>query len=285
MTITYDVSGGNWNATYELIQNSIMEGRQPSDAFMSHLRRESLVGKATTTARFPIAPTAPAAALTDGVDMSLTAWTPTSTTITAAEVGSLLELTDLAATSSLIDIQRIGRAAGRGVATKIASDVLALGSGFSQSVGATTVDLTEAVFMSAITTLELQDVTGPLFGVLYPEQYSNLVSDIGTTLVQAANGVNPRAETNEWVNTLSDKGMLYSVHLYTSTDVPTANAGADSLGFIAQSGYTIGLVEKWATRGELQRDISMRANEVATTAAVGVGELEDASGVGILSGR
>lgn len=47
----------------------------------------------------------------------------------------------------------------------------------------------------------------------------------------------------------------------------------------------IGYVTKWGSpvRVELQRDVTLRATEVAVTSAYGVGEIDDPSGVALQS--
>ena len=45
----------------------------------------------------------------------------------------------------------------------------------------------------------------------------------------------------------------------------------------------IGFVEKWAIRPEAERDASLRGTEIVVTAAYAAGEVDDTSGVRIVS--
>jgi len=72
------------------------------------------------------------------------------------------------------------------------------------------------------------------------------------------------------------------MQFWSSAAVPTANGGADRLGMMVGRD-ALAYVEKWSARTELQRNISLRATEIAVTADYGVGEVSDTRGVGVLS--
>ncbi len=251
------------------------------------IKRKSLAGYHSTTERFPKKPKLAAAAIADGVDMANTPYAPDFVNLTVGEIGLLLTLTDLARFSSLQEMQEYGREAGEALAEKLLTDIVALFSGFSNSVGATGSDLTETQFREAKTQLYTRRIKGPLVAVLYTEQINNLESSIGSTISAAANtGSTARAEANDLSAGPSlDYGTIYNVRTIISTTVPTANAGADSAGGMFGGNRAIGLVEKWASRAEFQRDASLRAEEAAVTAAYAVGELDDNAGVAIVTDR
>jgi hypothetical protein len=156
-------------------------------------------------------------------------------------------------------------------------------AGFSTSVGTTGVNLTEAQFLEAKATLIGRRIKEPYVALLHPIQAFDLMADIGTTLT-VGTGVDMRAGTNiQTPDATGDFGTWYGVRVLTSSAVPLANAGADRAGGMFGSNRAIGMVEKWASRLEMERDISLRAQELAGTAAYGVGELDDLAGVAIVT--
>jgi hypothetical protein len=171
------------------------------------------------------------------------------------------------------------------VAKKMTTDLAALGAGFTTVVGTTTVDLTEAQFRSGITTLETADVPGPYAAWLHPVQWADLVGSVGSFLDAAANtGASARQEMNDFgAAPGGDHGFIYEVHTITNSTVPTANAGADRAGTMFAIDRAIGFVDKWRIRPEMERKAALRGVELMTSAAYGVGELDDTSGVAIIT--
>ncbi len=286
--ITFSGLEGKYTYDYRLLQESIVDALYPANNLLQFLNQKSLAGFASDSERFPKEPTLAAAALTDGTDMSNTAYSPTQVTISVGEVGLLLTLTDLARTSSIADISLYGSGAGKAVMKKLMTDIGALGAGFSSSVGTSTQNLTEAQFLAAKTTLILADVMGSYYAVLYPQQLEDLVVDTGTTINALATGAGGpvRSEANDLsLKQSHDYGMFHGVHIVTNTQVATANANADSAGWMAEAGTALAYVEKWGVRVEQERDASLRGTEIAVTAAYGVGEIDDSRGVGIVTDR
>lgn len=286
--VTYSGLSGTYTYTYRLLRDSLIRALYETAALvLPFLDRKQLQGFASDSEKFPKAPSLSAAALTDGTDMSNTAYSPTSVTLTVGEVGLMLTLTDLARMSSITDFEQLGSEAGEAVAEKLITDITALGSGFSTSVGTTTNDLTETQYRSAITTLVINKIKGPFYSVLYPQQVDDLVTSVGSQISAATTtGTSPRAVLNDMTMAPGlDLGFLYNVRTLSSTTVPTANAGADSAGFIAGGQRALAYVEKWAIRPEMERDASLRASEVVVTAAYAVGEKDDNAGVAIITDR
>lgn len=286
--IVYANLNEKYSYGYRVMADSMLDALyEDGGLIMPFLKRKSLSGFASTSERFPKAPNLAAASLVDGVDMSNTPYVPDQVTLTVGEVGLLLTLTDLARFSSMHDMQEYGREAGQAVAEKILTDVTALGSGFANSVGSTGVALTEQNFRDAKTQLVIRRQRGPYVAVLYPQQVNHLETSIGSTIDAAANtGRSAREELNDLsMGPSLDFGVAYNVRIISSTTVPSANAGADSAGMMFAGNRAIGFVEKWASRAEMERDISLRAQEIAVTAAYAVGELDDNAGVGIITDR
>ena len=106
------------------------------------------------------------------------------------------------------------------------------------------------------------------------------------------------AATQEMLNIKGQgfAGTLYGVDVFKSSFVPTANAGADYLGMMIAPG-AIGLATGTAAPVmgsetivpqspivvEFERDASNGSTIIVGSAFVGVGEIDDAKGVGILS--
>ena len=78
-----------------------------------------------------------ASALTEGTDMSSTAVSTTSKSITVSEAGVQALLTDMAAKTAMGDVAGdLGRILGEAVAKKMDQDLIALFAGFSAGQGA-----------------------------------------------------------------------------------------------------------------------------------------------------
>lgn len=277
-----------YSASYRVMQDSMLEALyEDARLIMPFLKRKSLAGFHSTTERFPKKPKLAAAAIADGVDMTNTPYAPDYVNLTVGEIGLLLTLTDLARFSSLQEMQEYGREAGEALAEKLLTDITALFSGFSNSVGTTGNPLTEQQYRDGKTQLYTQRIKGPYVSVLYTQQVNDLETSIGSTISAASTtGGSARGETNDLSAGPSlDYGTLFNTRVIVSTTVPTANAGADSAGGMFGGNRAIGMVEKWASRAEYERDISLRAEEVAVTAAYAVGELDDLAGVAIITDR
>lgn len=269
-----------------ILEANIIDALYENNNAMGVVRYASIAGFPSKTESFPKTPKLSAASLTEGTDMSYTAFATTDATITVAEVGITLTPTDLLSVSDIVQDSYYAREAGKAVANKITTDIAALGSGFSTAVGATTVDLTEANILAGIATLEAASVPGPYAALIHPQQKSDLVSDIGTTINAAGNtGLSSRAETQDIPAARPDGmlGDLFGVDFYVTAAVPTANAAADRSGMLVSKERALGFVEKWPARVELERDATLRATEIVVTSAYGVGEIDDTSGVEILS--
>ena len=250
------------------------------------VRVESLAGLPTLTHNFPTAPQLAAAGLTQGVDMANSPYATGYVAVTAAESGIRTEPLDILNLSSVVGQDQYVSDMGGAMAAKRTSDILALGAGFSNACGATTVNLSEANIQTGITGLMARGVPGPYHGCMHPQQYMDLAGSISTTLTWIGSGApSPRAQTNDLGSAATDGmlGELYGVNWTVSSLVPTATAGADRSGMIVNPRYAIGLVEKFPLRVEPQRDASLRATELNVVSCYGQGELLDDAGCQILS--
>jgi len=250
------------------------------------VRYASLANLPTKAHDFPISPSLSASGLTEGTDMANSAFTTTKATVTAAEVGLRVEPTDVLDVSSIVDNSYYTMELGKAMAAKRTTDILALSTGFSTSVGTSGNNLTEAQTLEGITALMAAGVPGPYRGVLHPQQWYDLSAGIGGTLSPTLyGGAGARFESNDLAQPSADGGLgrLYGVDWVVTSRVPTANAGADRAGMIVAPDYAIGLADKWPVRVELERNASLRSTEINVTAMYGVGELLDAAGVGVVT--
>jgi hypothetical protein len=270
----------------EILSSAILENFYGNLIGRPLVRYADISGFPSKAKDFPISPALAAASVAEGVSLVNTAFTTTKATVTAAEVGLMLTITDLLSASDVVDDGYYASQGGQALAAKFTTDVLAMGAGFANHCGATTVNLTEQNILDGLVTLASAGVPPPYAGVLHPRQWADLVADIGTTIAPAGGGgaAGARAMTNDLaVGSTGGLGTLYGVSWETSHLVPTATAGADRLGMIVNPQFAIGHVEKWAVRVEFERDAALRARSVVITACYGLGELRDAAGIGILS--
>lgn len=106
--------------------------------------------------------------------------------------------------------------------------IAAAASGFTNTVGTTTVDMTVDDAYDATYQLEGQSVDGMLTALLYHEQYNNLRES-----ARAETGASPFEGVSAELLAAKGpgyKGKFLDVDWYTSSLVPTASAGADSAG-------------------------------------------------------
>ena len=252
-------------------------------------RYESIADFPSTAKNFPTANALVAAAVAEGTDMGNSAFTTGVVTLTVGEVGLLITLTDLLSKSDVVSDSYYGQQGGEAMASKITCDICSIAAGFSNQVGATTVDLTEANILDGVLQLTSNNVPGPYHGVMAPIQWRDLAGAVGGTLTPAAGSPGSQTVkqlTREFGAAPAFSGGLedlYGVNWTVTSHVPLATAGADRLGMIVNPQNAIGFVSKWDVRVEMERDISLRGTEVAITSCYAVGELRDICGVGLLT--
>lgn len=285
---TTTTSANDYVLAAELLASRILPNFYGNNAAGHLTRFESIAGSPTTAADFPISGSLSAAALTEGTDASFTQYSTSKATLTVAEAGLVLAITDLLNVSDIVDMGHYALQASMALANKVTTDITALSTGFSQQCGATTVNLSEQNILDGITLLAAGGVPGPYHGILHPQQWNDLAAAVGGTITPAgttgsqsvAEVTNAFGATPAWDGGLRE---LYGVQWSISSNVPTATAGADRSGMIVSPMYAIGYLEKWPARVRFERDESLRATEIVVTAAYAVGELLDAAGVQVLT--
>jgi hypothetical protein len=285
--ITWNNLQGEYSYEYRLLADSIISALYESLDMRQYAIVKSIANWASNAERFPKTPTLTAGGLTEGTDLTAnTAFSPTAVTLTVGEVGLKLTLTDLMAMGGIVGAAHYGQEAGKAVAEKRTSDLVALMSGFFNSVGTTNTDMTEAFFLEAIAQLRGAKVPSPYVAVLHTDTYyKELIGAIGGTYSALTNtGQGVRAESNDLpgAGQGGPVGELYGVNTLI-TPLVGEDGSDDKINGMYAPARAIGYVEKWAIRPELERDASLRGTEVVVTAAYAIGETDDISGVRIVS--
>lgn len=226
-------------------------------------------GKTLTVPKY--APVA-AAALTEGTDLSNTQVSTTSAILTVAEVGVMTTVTDLALRTSASNvIADLGGQMGRGIAKKMDQDLVALFDGFSVTLGDGATAITAARLFEAVARLRAAQVPSTdLACVLHPEIAYDLKSSMTSTFGAPAGDLANQALMTGFV------GMIAGVPVYESANI--ASVAGDSKGAVFHRD-ALGLATMQDIQIEVQRDASLRADELVATAVYGVGELFDTYGV------
>lgn len=243
------------------------------------VRNYDMTGTPGLTAQVPIYPAISASALTDGEDISTaTAFNTTSATITASEVGAMVLLQDLAREAATDDVAAaVGRQLGDAMAKKVDTDLAALFSGFSNTVGSGAAEITVEDIFKAAAILRANNAPGPYVAVLHPYQAFQIkkqLTNAGATMSHALSDVGNEALRSGFI------GQIAGINLFESTVVTGDSSGA-YVG-AAMSADAIGYMVKRNMRVEEQRDASQRGSEFVGTMAYGVSEIFDAYGVGII---
>ena len=244
------------------------------------VRNYDMSGTPGLTAQVPIYPSISASGVADGTDLSNTAFNTTSKTITAAETGVLVTLTDLAEESANEDVAAaIGRQIGAAMAEKVDTDLAALFSGFSNTVGSGAAELTiDSIFQAAaILRANNAQQNGAFVAVVHPYQAYQLkkqLTNAGATMSHALSDVGNRALMDGFI------GRVAGVDIFESNVISGDSAGAYVGAVMTQD--ALGYMVKRSMRIETQRDASLRATEIVGSMAYGVSELFDAYGVGLI---
>ncbi len=160
-----------------------------------------------------------------------------SSTVAVANFSKAYELGDTARATDPLGVTKAEKFAMDAVAsaamrkTNLIANVC---DDFTTQVGTSTADLTVAQFVTGINTVEINTqgeiAEGDALSVLHPVQ----IGDVRSNLLTVAGNVQWRADAND-VMPIRGNGYrtrLFGVDLFSSSQVPTANAGADRAGSI-----------------------------------------------------
>jgi len=264
---------------YANIVQSALYTLSESTVIRPLIRNYDMTGTPGLTAQVPIYPALSAGDLTEATDITTpTSFDTTSKTITADEKGVMVTLTDLSRESAGEDVAAaIGRQIGDAMAKKVDTDLAALFSGFSNTVGSGATEITVEDLFKAAATLRANQAPGQYVCVLHPYQAFQIKKQL--TNAGNTNMVNPSDLGNEALRS-GFVGNIAGMNVFESTVLTGDSAGA----FVgaAMSQDALGYMVKRNMRVEEQRDASLRATEIVGSMAYGVSEIFDAYGVGII---
>ena len=249
------------------------------------VRNYDMTGTPGLTAQVPKYPAIAASNLTDGTDLtSNTAFNTTSITMTAAERGARITLTDLAKESAQEDVAAaVGRQLGEAMVNKVDGEISALFPSFSNRVGAAGDGITAETIFKAVGQLKSQNARGQVFVVLHPFQAMDLkiqLAGAGNTNMANPPQVGNTVLTSGVVGSIGGAIILESNNVGKDTNDSTTGTG----NFVgcAFTQDAIGYMVKRNIRVETQRDASLRAEEIVGSMAYATAELFHEYGVGIL---
>lgn len=264
-----------------IVSDLIVDAAYAASVARVHCRIDSLEGRPGKSLDIPVWPKLAAAGVNEATDLTNTAINTTKVTATAAEVGLLITVTDLLAESDILaGLGDFARQCGMALAEKIDTDVTALFSGFSGTVGVTATDLTEALWLDAIYKLEAANAPRPFVSIMHPRGTHALRKAIASSTGVIHSG-GPAYSANV-VDQAGYFDTLFGVPIFATTTVPSINTNTDWASAMMSDRNAIDFLEKWGVRTETWRDISLRATEIAVTAAYGVIELVDGYGIEII---
>lgn len=275
--------------TYNDVQYAAIITDEVLDALMATvvtpplLGNYDIMGAASNSVKIPKADKFTAAALTEGTEVTNTALTSSSVTITAAEIGIQATITDVLEVSDIPAAHGARlRQLGRALSDKIDVDICALLSGFSTTVGTTTVDITLANLLDAIYNLEVNDAAslGALVSVLHPRQTADMRTELEADAAALYQGKSDDILSKANAGYF---GSWFGIDFFQSTNVATANAGADRAGAVFVRDYALAQVKKWDARVEAMRWAPIRGWVLVATAMRGQGEVEDLAGVKVVT--
>ena len=231
------------------------------------------------TARVPIYPTKDAVAVAEGTDLAGGAGdvsvATTTKDIAISEVGIMTNLTDLAKdTSEQNVVAHLGRVFGDAIAKKMDTDLIALMAGFSTDVGAANTEMTVQDLFEAAAELRSNSAPGPYYGVFHPKAIFNVKKGLtntfgGTSLSDVGN----QAMREGFIGTIA------GIQIFESSNF-TIDGDDDSVGGVFAK-EALGVAIQGDMNIEIQRDASLRADEIVATMRYGTSELIDAYGVRI----
>ena len=262
----------------DLFANIILQARftaEEQSIMLGLVTNYNIAAQAGKTIQVPKYPAISAADLSEGSDMSSTTVSTSSVTCTIGEVGAQVLLTDLARTGAGNPAVELGTVLGNAIAKKMDTDLIALFDGFSTSIGAASQEITVADIFKAAATLRNSNAPGSVAAVLHPFHAFQLQANLTNTFANPNGG----DAQNEAMRT-GFVGSLAGIDIYQSSNI-TVDGSGDAKGavFVPEA---LAIAMKRDFEIEVQRDASLRADELNATAVYGVAELDDSYGVEML---
>lgn len=278
-------------------------------------REFSLIGKATNAVTIPVetswwgSPDDNGAGVdtefgaTEATALSNTAAATSAATLTCAEYGAAIELTDNVDEDSVDGLDLLGHFNMRMLhvlSLAMDYDFLALFTSLSNSVGATTADLTIAQLLAAQTGIRTRGANAP-DGVTYILDTAQ-AGDVETAFIANSTSMAVYAMAQDRIlawspaanHGLSNRmvATFRGAEVHVSGLCSTANTAEDVVGacFVHSSAAndaaghtTFGMGWKRLPRFETERNAKGRSTDLVMTLRAGFAELQDGSGTRILS--
>ena len=233
------------------------------------------------TVQIPVYPTATAYAPTQAQDLTGEAISTTSKTITAAEIGARIDVSDLLSESTARNMASdVGVMLGNALAEKVDVDAFSLFTETNittNTVGGTGTTITPAIILNAVYKLRAQnaptDADGDYFAVIHPGQAYALT----TALTQAGYNTSSNVLSttgNSLISSSAFVGKLFNVKVFMSNTVADESTANSAAGAVF-SPMAFGHILKRNIRIETQRDASARNTEFVATTARGNAVLKE----------
>lgn len=272
-------------STFDDVSYSAILTDEVKDALMAVVVTPALLdfydlsGEASKAVKIPKADKFTAAAVAEGTELANTPLTSTSVTLTTSEIGIMATVTDVLEVSDILAVYSARlKQLGRSLGDKLDIDISALFSGFSTAVGASGTNIALTNILDAIYNLEVNDAAGlgSIVGVLHPRQTADFRTEFEADTASIYTGEGTGKIGKAMAGYF---GSWFGVDIFQTTNVPTANAGADRAGAFFIRDYALGLAQKWSAKVEVMRWPPIRGFVIVATAMYGVGEIEDSAGV------
>ena len=290
----------NGGAVAEVLSALVVEAlHDPADLSSLATRVDfDAIGSSTMAVTIDQAPSAFSGPLGEATATSNSAYVTSEFQLAVAKYSLAYELTDLVGIAGgPISLESIVRKLERGVGLTLTDMITALFPSLSNNVGTTTAPMTVTDLYSAQFQLNSSNAQGPFSAVLSPTQMNNLRSGLRTE-VGAAQFQEPQADMMATKGAIGFQGSWNGINFYQSDSCVLANANADRVGAMFDSGcwaYTMAnvgrmqghipsqnvLVNAGDLIVEMIRDGYGGQTAALATIYAAVAEVEDARGVSI----
>ena len=272
---------GSTTATLDDLLPSIIQEAmfvaQEQSIMRGLVRNYSLAPGQGKVVNVPIYPKQTAAALTEGDEISNTAVSTSTASMTVATNAIRTMVTDLARTASASNVVAdIGRLFGEAIAAKMDKDLLALFSGFSVGAGDATTTLSAATIATAVAKLRAVGVpSNDLAIVLNPYVAYDLKSNLTNAFANPGAGMIQNDAMKQGF-----LGMLFGCPVYETANLVDTGTAGDYVGAVFHRD-ALGLATIGDITIETQRRASYLGDDIIASCHYAVGELYDGYGVKI----
>jgi N4-gp56 family major capsid protein len=274
------MAGSTTSTLDDLLPSIIQEAMfvaQEQSIMRGLVRNYSLAPGQGKVVNVPIYPKQTAAALTEGEEVSNTAVSTSTASMTVATNAIRTMVTDLARTASASNVVAdIGRLFGEAIAAKMDKDLLALFSGFSVGAGDATTTLSAATIATAVAKLRAVGVpSNDLAIVLNPYVAYDLKSNLTNAFANPGAGMIQNDAMKQGF-----LGMLFGCPVYETANLVDTGTAGDYVGAVFHRD-ALGLATIGDITIETQRRASYLGDDIIASCHYAVGELYDGYGVKI----